>query len=149
MGRLGANLHLLLRDHRLALPNDQELLDELMTVRLRESAPGVYRLDHDSGQHDDRAVSLGLAGLALTERTDSDLGSFTVPRGIMTRAGGRGGAPGRPGTLNPTCAARAIRGRVASAYVAQRAQTPAQRSAGVGLNVPGRVNDPQRTGLGP
>lgn len=58
MGRLGATLHLLLRDHRLALPDDRELLDELMTVRLRESAPGVYRLDHDSGQHDDRAVAL-------------------------------------------------------------------------------------------
>lgn len=99
VGRLGANLHVLLRDHRLALPDDQELLDELMTVRVRESAPGVYRLDHDSGQHDDRAVSLGLAALALTElteRTDSDLGSFTVPRGVVTRAGGRGDTPGPP-----------------------------------------------------
>lgn len=143
VGRLGANLHLLLRDHRLALPDDRELLDELMTVRLRESAPGVYRLDHDSGQHDDRAVSLGLAALALTERTDSDLGGFTVPRGVVTRAGGRGGGPGLPGALNPAYAARAIRGSAASALAAQRAQTPAQRRAGLGLIVPSSANDPR------
>lgn len=69
VGRLAMNLHLLLREHRLALPDDPDLLDELATVRLRESQPGVYRLDHDASQHDDRAVALGLAALALTDRT--------------------------------------------------------------------------------
>lgn len=54
----------------MALPGDADLLDELLTVRLRESAPGVYRLDHDTGQRDDRAVSLGLGALALTEQSD-------------------------------------------------------------------------------
>ncbi|MDO7881786.1 hypothetical protein [Antiquaquibacter soli] len=87
VGRLGQTLHLLLRDHRLALPDDQELLDELMTVRLRESAPGVYRLDHDAGQHDDRAVSLGLAALALTERTVSDLGGFSDINAVAASMG--------------------------------------------------------------
>ncbi|HEY4226033.1 MAG TPA: hypothetical protein VGM70_09485 [Pseudolysinimonas sp.] len=80
VGRLGQTLHLLLRDHRLALPDDEDLLNELMTVRLRESAPGVYRLDHDSGQHDDRAVSLGLAALALTEHTGSNYGGVSNPK---------------------------------------------------------------------
>ncbi len=70
VGRLAVTLHLLLREHRLALPDDRELLDELGNVRLRESSPGVFRLDHDSGQHDDRAVALGLAALALTETPD-------------------------------------------------------------------------------
>jgi len=35
---MGATLHALLRDHRLALPPDRELLDELATARLRETA---------------------------------------------------------------------------------------------------------------
>ncbi len=79
VGRLAMTLHLLLREHRLALPDDADLLDELALVRLRETTPGVFRLDHDSGQHDDRAVSLGLAALALTERAPTGRGTVTVP----------------------------------------------------------------------
>jgi hypothetical protein len=48
VGRLAIDLHVLLREHRLALPDDEGLLDELGTVRLRETRPGVFRLDHDS-----------------------------------------------------------------------------------------------------
>lgn len=69
VGRLASTLHLLLRDRRLRLPDDAPLLDELANVRLREgSTPGHVRLDHDSSGHDDRAVSLGLASLALMEK---------------------------------------------------------------------------------
>ncbi|MGI9084761.1 MAG: hypothetical protein ACR2FE_05650 [Aeromicrobium sp.] len=81
VGRLAMILHLLLREHRLALPDDPDLLDELAAVRLREKRPGVYRLDHDAGQHDDRAVALGLAALALTEKPDPGRGSVSVPSG--------------------------------------------------------------------
>ena len=31
-----------------------------MSVRLRKNTLGIYRLDHDSGQHDDQAVALAL-----------------------------------------------------------------------------------------
>lgn len=65
VGRLGLTLYQLLKAGRLALPDDEALLDELANVRLRESAPGVYRLDHDSGRHDDRAVALALAAQHL------------------------------------------------------------------------------------
>ena len=65
VGHLAQALLLALRDHRLALPDDPELLGELARVRLKESAPNVYRLDHDAGDRDDRAVALGLAVLAL------------------------------------------------------------------------------------
>jgi phage terminase large subunit-like protein len=69
VGRLASTLHLLLRDRRLRLPDDAGLIEELANVRLREgSTPGRVRLDHDSGGHDDRAVSLGLAALALVEK---------------------------------------------------------------------------------
>jgi hypothetical protein len=39
---------------------DEDLLDELVSVRLRKNTLGIYRLDHDSGQHDDQAVALAL-----------------------------------------------------------------------------------------
>jgi phage FluMu gp28-like protein len=71
VGRLASTLHLLLREHALALPDDEALLDELAHVRLREVSPGVLRLDHDSGRHDDRAIALALAAFKLVERPQS------------------------------------------------------------------------------
>lgn len=67
VGRLAGSLFNALRDRALALPPDEELLDELAHVRLRESSPGVFRLDHDAGRHDDRAVALGLAVTVLLQ----------------------------------------------------------------------------------
>lgn len=61
VGRLASSLFVALKSHRLALPNDEDLLAELASVRLRETSPGVVRLDHDSGNHDDRAIALALA----------------------------------------------------------------------------------------
>jgi len=61
-------LHNLLRERRIALPDDPGLRDELANVRLRETSPGVYRLDHDQGRHDDRAIALGLAAFYLSRQ---------------------------------------------------------------------------------
>ena len=68
VSRLALRLHGAIRDHALALPDDPELLDELRNVRLRETSPGVYRLDHDADKHDDRAIALALAVNHLMER---------------------------------------------------------------------------------
>lgn len=77
VGRLAASLFNAIRDRAVALPADEELLDELEHVRLRESSPGVFRLDHDAGRHDDRAVALGLAvTVLLSEPTVPDFGRF-------------------------------------------------------------------------
>jgi len=65
VGRLASTLHLLIRQHCLALPDDPELLDELANVRLRETSPGVLRLDHDPDRHDDRAIALALVATHL------------------------------------------------------------------------------------
>lgn len=81
VGRLASTLHVLLRDHLLALPDDEELLDELAGVRLRETTPGVLRMDHDSGRHDDRAIALALAATALVEK------GAPVPATSSTAAG--------------------------------------------------------------
>lgn len=94
VGRLATSLHLLLRDRRLALPDDPDLLDELANVRLRETSPGVVRLDHDASHHDDRAVALGLVALALTERGVGGA-SVHVPHGTIVRDGSAPAVPGR------------------------------------------------------
>jgi phage FluMu gp28-like protein len=65
-----------LQNRQLRLPNDPELLDELANVRLRETSPGVLRMDHDPDQHDDRAIALALATHNLLDR--SGRGCFGV-----------------------------------------------------------------------
>jgi phage terminase large subunit-like protein len=74
VGRLATTLHVLLRDRALALPDDPELLDELANVRLRETSPGVIRLDHDPDKHDDRAVALAMGAHNLLN---------TAPTGVV------------------------------------------------------------------
>lgn len=73
VGRLASTLHLLLRNRALALPDDEALLDELRNVRLRETSPGVMRIDHDPDKHDDRAIALGLACVQLLSRPSGTL----------------------------------------------------------------------------
>lgn len=65
VSRLATTLLLLLREQRLAIPRDNDLLDELRNVRLRETGPNQYRIDHDPDGHDDRVISLGMAAHAI------------------------------------------------------------------------------------
>ena len=58
---IAITLHRLLRDNQVALPDDPDLIDELVNVKLVETAPSSYRIDHDSSQHDDRVISLALS----------------------------------------------------------------------------------------
>lgn len=60
VGRLAVTLYRLLRERALALPDDELLVDELSNVRLRQTGPGTFRLDHVSGRHDDMAVTLAM-----------------------------------------------------------------------------------------
>jgi hypothetical protein len=76
VGRLAVTLFRLLRDRLLVLPADEALADELVNARLRETAPGVYRIDHDADRHDDRVISLALVAHRLAERPTSLPGSF-------------------------------------------------------------------------
>jgi hypothetical protein len=68
VGRLAVTLYRLLADRLLLLPADDALVDELVNVRLRETAPGQYRIDHDPDRHDDRVISLALVAHRLAER---------------------------------------------------------------------------------
>lgn len=78
VAELALTLHGLIRSHTLRIPQDEELLDELANVRLRESSPGVLRMDHDPGRHDDRAIALALAAHWL-------VGNVAVHAGRETR----------------------------------------------------------------
>ncbi len=68
VSRLATTLHRLIRDRRLRLPDDADLLDELAHVQLRETSPGVVRMDHSPGEHDDQAIAVALAANDLVSR---------------------------------------------------------------------------------
>ena len=77
VGKLAVGLHNALRNRALALPNDDDLIDELTNVRIKETSPNTYRLDHVAGQHDDRAISLALCVSHLLDKPVQDFGSVT------------------------------------------------------------------------
>lgn len=89
VGRIASTLFLLLRERNLRLPDDPELLDELANVRLRESGPGIFRMDHDPGRHDDRAIALALACHRLVERGERRPIRVLVPHGRVPGTGHR------------------------------------------------------------
>lgn len=65
---MAQTLFTLLRDGLLWLPDDEMLLDELATVRLKETgSTGLLRVDHESGAHDDQVVALAFAATACLE----------------------------------------------------------------------------------
>lgn len=78
VGRLASTLHLLLRNRRLAFDaEDIELFDELSGVQLREVSPGVLRMDHSEGRHDDRAIALSLAAQDILEHAPREYSAAT------------------------------------------------------------------------
>jgi len=81
-GAIATVLFTLLRDGLLDLYDDAELLDELANVRLKETLPGLVRVEHDPGRHDDRAVALGFAATALVERPTGG-GRLHVAGGVV------------------------------------------------------------------
>src|SRR5215211_7818774 len=98
-----ASTTMLLRDRRLWLFDDSQLLDELGNVRLKETSPGVLRMDHDPDKHDDRAIALSLAALALVENpVVGQVGTvFTDMAPIQRRPVGNGSGAYNPLTANP------------------------------------------------
>ena len=60
VGEVASALVQTFRNRQIFVPDLPILKDELLRVRLRETAPGVTRLDHDKGAHDDQAVCIGM-----------------------------------------------------------------------------------------
>lgn len=67
VGRLGATLHVLIKNHLLALPDDDDLVAELAAVRLVETRAGTIRMDHVAGRHDDMATALAMCATWLLD----------------------------------------------------------------------------------
>lgn len=128
VGRLASTLHLLLRNRALALPDDAELIDELANVRLRETSPGVIRMDHDAGRHDDRAIALALAAHRLLEQPDSMAGQQVS---YVHQGGGRGtGRSDDQRSKARSFAERHPNSHVASMFFDQEAAAASRRSSG-------------------
>lgn len=85
VGRLATALMQSLRGRLLDLPDDPDLRDELLAVRLRETSPNVLRLDHKSGGHDDRAITVGMAVEVLTGLLGGSV-LFDVPEQVPVAA---------------------------------------------------------------
>jgi hypothetical protein len=83
VGRLALSLHQVIRNHRIALPGDEDLLDELVSVRLRKNSLGIYRLDHDAGQHDDQAIALALGTHHLLDADPEPVFCFGGEPGVQ------------------------------------------------------------------
>lgn len=65
VGQVASALVHAFHGHRVLVPDFTELRTELLAVKLRETAPGVTRLDHSRAGHDDMAVCLGMAAHLL------------------------------------------------------------------------------------
>lgn len=65
VGQIATALVQTFRNRLIWIPDAPVLKDELLRVKLRESAPGVTRLDHDRSGHDDQAVTIGMAAHVL------------------------------------------------------------------------------------
>jgi phage terminase large subunit-like protein len=84
VGRLASTLLSLFRTRLIALPDDPELIDELINLRIREPQPGIFRIDHDPQHHDDRAIAIALAAQQLLNNPPprkSRVYHFELPRG--------------------------------------------------------------------
>jgi hypothetical protein len=58
---LAWSLYQAIRDHTILLPDDPQLADELLHLRFRETQPGVRRIDHQPGRHDDMSITIAMA----------------------------------------------------------------------------------------
>ena len=56
-----------IKDHRLSIPDDPDLIDELANVRLTEKRPNQFKMENEPGKHDDRVMALGLCVADLFE----------------------------------------------------------------------------------
>jgi Terminase large subunit, ATPase domain len=70
-------LHTMLRDACIDLPDDERLLDELLSVRVVETRLGGLKVDTIPGKHDDQVDVLGIVTLTLMGRRASTGGTGT------------------------------------------------------------------------
>ena len=67
--QLARTLEPLLRAHRLEIPDDADLIDELVDLRIVEPATGHARIEHTPGHHNDQAIAIALTADHLLNST--------------------------------------------------------------------------------
>lgn len=77
--RLAATLLSTINAGKLALYEAEGLREELLGLRLVQSASGSWSFDHRSGGHDDRAVALALLAVSLLERPVGAVAAYYAP----------------------------------------------------------------------
>ena len=91
--RLALRLLELVKAHRLAIPDDDALVDELVSIRIVERGPGMFRVDHSAGTHDDMVVVVGMGCVHLAEQSVGGSGtSAQAARSLPQLARGGGGS---------------------------------------------------------
>ena len=74
VGKLATAIGQALRGRTILLPNDEELRQELLAVRLRETSPNVMRIDTVGSGHDDRVIAVAMAIYDLTANAPNSAG---------------------------------------------------------------------------
>jgi hypothetical protein len=88
VNKLARTLYGALRDRAIVFPNDPALIAELGSVRLVETGPGLVRLDHRAGEHDDMAVTCAMVAASLLDRSTGEL-RFEVATGQIPNSKSR------------------------------------------------------------
>jgi hypothetical protein len=114
VNKLARSLFAALRDRAVLLPDVEDLIAELGKVRLVETGPGLVRLDHRSGEHDDQAVTIGMLTASLLERPSGTM-RVRVPVGRI------------PATTPAGRAREAEKQATSPTVVGQDGQRPADR----------------------
>ncbi|BEQ14498.1 terminase large subunit domain-containing protein [Desulfoferula mesophila] len=91
--RLTQNLFSLFKDRRIEIFDYPDLIKELVSVKVVEKSYG-YRIDHESGAHDDHVISLGMAALAAVSKAQRKIrarwldGDDELPAAFSRASGG-------------------------------------------------------------
>jgi hypothetical protein len=107
-----AALHVMLRDGLIDLPDDERLLDELLTVRVVETRQGGLKVDTVAGRHDDQVDALGICAVELMSRSTArgDAGTvFSDMPPIQRHTAGNGSGAYNPLIADPWARARSRR----------------------------------------
>lgn len=76
-----------LRDRALVLPDDAELREEFLTVRLVETGPATVKLSNPAGYHADIVTAVGMVAADLLGRPEVGRAGISIPRGTLSQRG--------------------------------------------------------------
>lgn len=79
VSRLSANLYELIHAGRLRMYPEPDLERELLELQAVQTSYG-WRIDHKHGKHDDRAMALGMAVLAVLAESPEDVGRARISK---------------------------------------------------------------------